>query len=1097
MNFQRCDSHSQRECRFALAVILGALSLLVAAPAAAQVFQKQEDFDSDPQWEGFNNRTAPQDFGYSSDTNWAGTATGELGGVVVRSHSYYADNVGLLDPKTTPLTMSGTASFGDAFGYEGNALVGWFDKFGEPVFEDLPLHQGGNGGHEFIGFFTDETEWIEVRFKGRNRDEALVTNAAGQTIKQVGLIDTATPFTYNLTWDPFGGVYGTGSLVGTFDVSVNGTVSTWTGWIDTITAEERGRLPTFNRYGILGVHNPPNAPNSVEFFLDNITYTASPPVPDPTEFEWTHNGPGNWNVNTNWDLRFVPRNADPTAPGWWTPTATTVFGNAIDRDCTVFTETDVVVDGVHFNSEYSYGILGAPGASLTLQGDANIQVDQGTPEFQLPVNLDAATTIDAAAGSSITFENVFNLNGNTATKTGGGTMVLNNNASTGTGSLEVQGGTLAGAGKLSGDLTVLTGATTAPGTSTGMLKVGGNYTQNAGATLAVEIGGTLPEENFDVLEITGMASLGGTLDVALIDSYTPAINEQFTILSASSIGGSLSLGGSDGGLFNLTQVGSTLVLEFIGGTAGTTGDYNDDGTVDAADYTTWRDNLGTNNPLANDPIGGTIGQSQYTQWKDNFGNTASSSATAVPEPSAGALLGLGVLGLGVLGLGVLARWGRRQFAGRALTGRSALAIIILFGSAGVVGVGTASGETYLKVETFDCDPGWTGLNNRGLYQDFGVNQIPPFWIVTNFAQGANPGEIGGSFATNTPAQFPAYYADNVGSIDPRTEVLTMAGKANHYGGTGQMFYGWFDKDGTLGPLQNAGQPKNHLDFMGIRTDDDRFQLFAGTEYRTIDPRPGTERFSYSVKYDPNAGDFGQLRGSINGGGETFLDLTEEARNQLPASFDSFGGMALENPIADMRFTFWFYDDIVYSTSVPQPAITEIKWAPDTSTGLSGGWSPPLPPSNTMSAILGNVITQSRVLFTDLPITIKNLTFDSPYTYVLAGQGSLDMESDTGDAHLNVLRGSQDVRIQVNLNSNLNLDVAAGSMLTFNNGLDLNGYTLAKTGDGDLVINNRLILDGGMITGVVINNAAGVPEPSTLVLVSLALLTLGPGSRQQR
>ena len=332
-------------------------------------------------------------------------------------------------------------------------------------------------------------------------------------------------------------------------------------------------------------------------------------------------------------------------------------------------------------------------------------------------------------------------------------MVLNNNGSTGTGSLEVQGGTLAGAGKLSGDLTVLTGATTAPGTSAGMLKVGGNYTQNAGATLAVEIGGTLAEENFDVLEIAGTASLEGTLDVALIDSYTPAINEQFTILSASSIGGSLSLGGSDGGSFNLTQVGSTLVLEFIGGTAGTTGDYNDDGTVDAADYTTWRDNLGTNNALANDPIGGTIGQSQYTQWKDNFGSTASSLATAIPEPSAGALLGLGVLGLGVL-----VGSGRRQFAGQVLTGRFALTIIILCGLAGIVGIGTASAETYLKVETFDGDPGWTGLHNRGLYQDFGVNQIPPFWIVTHLAEGANPGEIGGSFATNAPAKFPAYYA---------------------------------------------------------------------------------------------------------------------------------------------------------------------------------------------------------------------------------------------------------------------------------------------------------------------------------------------------
>ena len=278
-------------------------------------------------------------------------------------------------------------------------------------------------------------------------------------------------------------------------------------------------------------------------------------------------------------------------------------------------------------------------------------------------------------------------------------------------------------------------------------------------------------------------------------------------------------------------MGSTLVLEFIGGTAGTTGDYNDDGTVDAADYTTWQDNLGTNNPLANDPIGGTIGQSQYTQWKDNFGNTASSSATAVPEPSAGALLGLGVLGLGVL-----TRWGRRQFAARALTGRFALTIIILFVSAWIVGIETASAETFIKVETFDVDPGWTGLNNRGLYQDFGINQIPPFWIVTHLAEGANPGEIGGSFATNTPAQFPAYFADDIGSIDPRTEVLTMAGKAKYYGGTGQLFYGWFDKDGTLGPFWNADQSKNYLDFMGVMTDDESFTLFAGTESRVITPK---------------------------------------------------------------------------------------------------------------------------------------------------------------------------------------------------------------------------------------------------------------------
>jgi hypothetical protein len=68
------------------------------------------------------------------------------------------------------------------------------------------------------------------------------------------------------------------------------------------------------------------------------------------------------------------------------------------------------------------------------------------------------------------------------------------------------------------------------------------------------------------------------------------------------------------------------------------GDYNQDGSVDAADYVVWRKNEGTTNPLPNDPIGGTIDIDQYNQWRTHFGETggagsvASANATA-PEPS--------------------------------------------------------------------------------------------------------------------------------------------------------------------------------------------------------------------------------------------------------------------------------------------------------------------------------------------------------------------------------------------------------------------------------------------------------------------------------
>ena len=72
------------------------------------------------------------------------------------------------------------------------------------------------------------------------------------------------------------------------------------------------------------------------------------------------------------------------------------------------------------------------------------------------------------------------------------------------------------------------------------------------------------------------------------------------------------------------------------------GDYNQNGIVDAADYTTWRNNVdapaGT---LPNDADGGAIGQAQYATWTANFGaaspgagsGSAAVSNSAVPEPA--------------------------------------------------------------------------------------------------------------------------------------------------------------------------------------------------------------------------------------------------------------------------------------------------------------------------------------------------------------------------------------------------------------------------------------------------------------------------------
>jgi hypothetical protein len=91
------------------------------------------------------------------------------------------------------------------------------------------------------------------------------------------------------------------------------------------------------------------------------------------------------------------------------------------------------------------------------------------------------------------------------------------------------------------------------------------------------------------------------------------------------------------------------------------GDYNDDGIVDASDYVTWRKFNGTSTDLPNDPNPVPIDIDQYNTWRTNFGepsggaggNTDESDA-AVPEPNALLILAIGL---------AIAPMGRRHAAG--------------------------------------------------------------------------------------------------------------------------------------------------------------------------------------------------------------------------------------------------------------------------------------------------------------------------------------------------------------------------------------------------------------------------------------------------
>ncbi|WP_425400124.1 glycerophosphodiester phosphodiesterase family protein [Aeoliella sp.] len=86
------------------------------------------------------------------------------------------------------------------------------------------------------------------------------------------------------------------------------------------------------------------------------------------------------------------------------------------------------------------------------------------------------------------------------------------------------------------------------------------------------------------------------------------------------------------------------------------GDYNGDGNVNLADYTVWRNSLGSTVPAGTGADGtgdGLIDTQDYTHWKSNFSFSSAGVATSlgVPEPT-----GLSVLLVGsVVGLSILRR----------------------------------------------------------------------------------------------------------------------------------------------------------------------------------------------------------------------------------------------------------------------------------------------------------------------------------------------------------------------------------------------------------------------------------------------------------
>ena len=174
----------------------------------------------------------------------------------------------------------------------------------------------------------------------------------------------------------------------------------------------------------------------------------------------------------------------------------------------------------------------------------------------------------AQSGGTANFGTV-NLGYNTAstyTLSGDGLMnVVTFNKNTGGSTFNFNGGTLS-ADTVNFDLTSTSG-TLAPGRAdtTGKTQVNGTFTNGAGATVQIQIGGTTQGSattGYDWLSANGAVMLNGTLSVALVNSFTPAGGDTFTVVSGSAVSGTFANAPVSGQRYNLGRVASFTVTYY-------------------------------------------------------------------------------------------------------------------------------------------------------------------------------------------------------------------------------------------------------------------------------------------------------------------------------------------------------------------------------------------------------------------------------------------------------------------------------------------------------------------------------------------------------
>ena len=173
------------------------------------------------------------------------------------------------------------------------------------------------------------------------------------------------------------------------------------------------------------------------------------------------------------------------------------------------------------------------GWNVTNNGGTLRAAPGGTLRFTYPgtVTNNAGGFVEVLSNSTVQLDG-----GATLINNAGGTIRLENGTLNAADGVDLNGGQLIGSGTITGPIRN-NGGIVAPGFSPGKITINGNYTQGADGVLNIEIGGAEPGTGYDQLRVVGTATLGGTLNLKLINGFQPRLGDVFEIIDPNAVSG--------------------------------------------------------------------------------------------------------------------------------------------------------------------------------------------------------------------------------------------------------------------------------------------------------------------------------------------------------------------------------------------------------------------------------------------------------------------------------------------------------------------------------------------------------------------------------